>query len=119
MEVELTFVDGDQRDSVHWLAERHLAKDMLSFLQRELAQRNMTFDNIKGIGVLRGPGSFTGLRIGLTVLNTLARAQNIAIVGAVGDEWKDECIRRLTAGETDTIVLPEYGALAHITKPRK
>ena len=112
-------MSDERHEVVRWLAERHLARDMLSFLRQELSARNMTFDNIRGIGVLRGPGSFTGLRIGLTVLNTLARAQHIAIVGASGKEWKDECLRRLMSGEDDTIVLPEYGAAAHITKPRK
>lgn len=69
--------------------------------------------------MFRGPGSFTGLRIGLTVANTIASAQSLPIVGATGDEWQQQSIDRLSRGESDTIVLPEYGSGARITKPRK
>lgn len=119
MEVELTLVSGSSSDTVRWQADRTLARDMLSFLRRELEARKSDFEDIEGIGVFRGPGSFTGLRIGLTVLNTIAHAQAIPIVGSVGGDWRRLCLDRLRAGEDDRLVLPEYGAPARVTKPRK
>ncbi len=117
--VSLTIVDGDVSTEYTWDAGRSLAKGMLKFLEEKLDAHDLTLFDISGIGVFRGPGSFTGLRIGLTVLNTLAEARNVHIVGVSGDSWKQEAMRRLAAGENDSVVLPEYGGEAHITKPRK
>lgn len=116
----ITLVDDNgERTTIAWEAGRNLAKDMLAYMRDMLEQRNLTFADITGIGVFRGPGSYTGLRIAITVLNTLAAAQHSAIVGEVGDDWSDTCLKRLAAGENDEIVLPEYGGDAHITMPRK
>lgn len=119
MTVQLTLIDGDKRTDYEWVAERNLARDMLAYLRDRLAENEASFADISGIGVFRGPGSFTGLRIGLAVLNTIAHEQRIPIVGVTGDAWREECLERLQNGRNDEIVLPEYGAEARITKPRK
>lgn len=119
MTVQLTLVDGENRANYEWVAGRNLAHDMLAFLRDRLSENDATFENISGIGVFRGPGSFTGLRIGLAVLNTLAHDQKIPIVGEVQGNWREKCLERLQNGEDDKIVLPEYGAPARVTKPRK
>ena len=119
MTVQLTLIDGDKRTDYEWAAERNLARDMLAYLRDRLAENEASFADISGIGVFRGPGSFTGLRIGLAVLNTIAHEQRIPIVGVTGDAWREECLARLQDGDNDEIVLPEYGAEARITKPRK
>lgn len=116
---KLTFVDGDMRHDDEWQADRTLAKNLLRYLQEQLAVHGKAFDDITAIGAFKGPGSFTGLRIGLTVLNTIADAQQIPIVGASGDDWQEAVLKRLQAGENDKIVLPLYGGAANITKPRK
>lgn len=69
--------------------------------------------------VYKGPGSFTGLRIGITVFNTLAYANTWPIVGVTGDDWRQLGVKRLENKENDEIVLPEYGGEANITTPRK
>jgi len=115
----LTLIDGDRRVSHEWEAGRSLAKGLLGYLREHLAAESVTFADIKGIGVMKGPGSFTGLRIGLAVLNTLADAEHIPIVGEAGEEWQEKTLGRLNAGENDQIVLPFYGGEARITKPRK
>ena len=119
MTVQLTLIDGDKRTDYEWAAERNLARDMLAYLHDRLAENGASFVDISGIGVFRGPGSFTGLRIGLAVLNTIAHEQRIPIVGVTGDAWREECLERLQNGRNDEIVLPEYGAEARVTKPRK
>ena len=119
MTVQLTLIDGDKRTDYEWVAERNLARDMLAYLRDRLAENEASFADISGIGVFRGPGSFTGLRIGLAVLNTIAHEQRIPIVGVTGEAWREECLARLQNGRNDEIVLPEYGAEARIPKPRK
>lgn len=115
----LTFVDGDWRYSDEWHADRQLANELLGYLDTQLKMNQKTFQDIRGVGVFRGPGSFTGLRIGLTVLNTLADSQQIPIVGAEGDDWQRVALERLRKGDNDKLVMPLYGSQAHITKPRK
>lgn len=115
----LTLVTSEQQFVDEWQADRTLAKNLLGYVQERLASQGKTFADITGIGVYQGPGSFTGLRIGLTVLNTIADSQQVSIVGAQGDEWQRQAIDRLRAGENDKIVLPFYGSEAHITTPRK
>ena len=119
MTVRCELVNGDERWAYEWEAGRTLARDMLAYLRDRLAEHGVAFADITGIGVFRGPGSYTGLRIGLTVLNTLAAAQHIPIVGATGNDWRDSVEQRLANNENDEVVLPEYGGDAHVTQPRK
>lgn len=117
--IELVLVVDGTSTRYTWQADRQLANHMLGYLRDRLAEHNKTFRDIDGIGVFQGPGSFTGLRIGLTVLNTLAAAQQIPIVGVSGVDWQEDVLQRLRHGESDQLVLPVYGSPAHVTTPRK
>lgn len=116
---KVSLVDGDIRFDHEWQADRGLAKGLLVYIRDQLSAHHWGWSDITGIGVFRGPGSFTGLRIGLTVLNTIADAQKIPIVGVIDDNWQTDAIMRLNNGDNDQIVLPVYGSDAHITLPRK
>ena len=116
---KLSLSDGEWSYEDEWQADRTLADKLLGYLEDQLRKNDKSWDNISGIGVFQGPGSFTGLRIGMTVLNTLADAKKIPIVGSTGDNWQDQAIKRLKNGENDQIVLPFYGREANITTPRK
>jgi tRNA threonylcarbamoyladenosine biosynthesis protein TsaB len=116
---KLSFVDGTWRYDDEWESGRALAKGLLGYLGDALQKNGKTWQDISGIVAFKGPGSFTGLRIGLTVLNTIADSESIPIVGATGDDWQAVGLSRLQNGENDTLVMPEYGAEAHITTPRK
>lgn len=118
-ECRLSLVDGDWRYDATWEAYRELAKGLLSYIQTQLESQQKTWTDLTGLGVYKGPGSFTGLRIGITVLNTIADSENIPIVGETGDDWREKAIERLINNESDRIVLPEYGGEANITQPRK
>lgn len=116
---KLSLVEGEWRYDDEWEANRELAKGILGYLHTQLERHGKSWRDISGIVGFRGPGSFTGLRIGLTVLNTLADAEHIPIVGMTGDDWQTMGIRRLEDGQNDKIILPEYGREANITQPRK
>lgn len=119
MTVRLILIDGEMRQDYTWEAGRSLARDMLAYLRDRLAEEGRVLADVKGIGVFRGPGSYTGLRIGLTVLNTLATANDAPIVGSTGDDWQNDCLLMLANGDNHKIVLPEYGGEARVTQPRK
>ena len=116
---KLTFIDGDWRKDYDWQADRELAKKLLGFLAEKLKINNKTWDDISALGVFQGPGSFTGLRIGITVLNTIADAQDIPIVSSKGDDWQNEVVEKIKSAVDEKIILPFYGSEARITVPRK
>jgi tRNA threonylcarbamoyladenosine biosynthesis protein TsaB len=116
---KLSLVGDDFRYDDEWQADRTLAKGLLGYLQDQLQKNGKAFTDISAIGVFRGPGSFTGLRIGMTVMNTMADTLAVPIVGAEGDDWQADALGRIHAGQNDQIALPLYGGEANITKPRK
>lgn len=116
---QLILVDGDKRTEKDWEAGRTLAKGLLGFIQKELKNAGKEWPDLTGLGVFQGPGSFTGLRIGMTVLNTMADALVIPIVATQGEDWQGTALERLESGDDDHLALPFYGAEANITKPRK
>ena len=111
----LTVVDKGSRVEHEWQADRQLARGLLAYLRDQVGD----FHEITGIGVMKGPGSFTGLRIGITVMNTLADDLDVSIIGETGENWRETALSRLQNDQNDRIVMPEYGSDAHITKPRK
>lgn len=116
---KLTLVDGNKEFYDEWLAERTLADKLLGYIQAQLAKRQATWQDISGIGVYKGPGSFTGLRIGLTVCNTIADDLAIPIVGASGEDWQKVALAKLNEGKDEKLILPAYGRDPNITLPRK
>lgn len=110
----------DQKELLYeiWEAHRELAETLHTQIARILETAGKKLEDIGGIVVYKGPGSFTGLRIGISVANTVAYSLGIPIVG-VEDAYVETGIPSLLRGETDGRVLPEYGAPVHITQQRK
>lgn len=110
---------ADQLAYETWQAHRALAETLLQKIESVLKSQNKTWQDIQAIIAFQGPGSFTGLRIGLTVANTIVQAQAVPIVASMGDDWIAKGISRLQDGQNDHLALPEYGAAPHITAQKK
>lgn len=115
----LTIIDGTEEFSYEWEAGRTLARGLLKFLEDKLGEHGSSLREVSGIGIMKGPGSFTGLRIGITVVNALAEGLGVPIVGVDDENWQSQALVRLGQGQSDQIVLPHYGAEANITRPVK
>lgn len=110
---------GNEMHRYEWQAERSLAKGLLGFIESHMKEHGLVWKDIEAIGVYEGPGSFTSLRIGLTVANTLADSLRVPIVGARGDYWEHEVLSKIANQENSKLVMPFYGSEANITTPRK
>jgi len=119
-EAEIGLYDDEKQLGYEkWLAHRQLSDTLHHKIEDVLKAHGKTWHDIAGIVAFEGPGSFTGLRIGLTVANALSYGINIPVVASKGDGWIAHGIHRLHAGEQDEIALPFYGKDANITTPRK
>jgi len=65
------FIRSPQRQLVH----------LFPALKNLLAESEIEFAQIRGLGVAVGPGGYTGLRLGLITAKTLAQVLNVPIVG--------------------------------------
>jgi tRNA threonylcarbamoyladenosine biosynthesis protein TsaB len=101
-----------------WQAHRELAETLHQKIDKLLKNQHKSWHDIEGVAVYQGPGSFTGLRIGLSVANALADSLNVPIVTAQTDDWVANGLQRLQNGEDDSVALPEYGAPVHITQQK-
>lgn len=112
--------DGGHRHEFSQNLDRQMARFILKFIEDSLASLGSGIRQISGIGILKGPGSFTGLRIGVAVVNTIADNLAVPIVGEAGSpDWHDRVLSRLTSGENEKIILPFYDRPANITQPKK
>jgi len=119
-DAEVGIFDGlKQLDYEVWHADRNLSVTILGKIEKLLEDNKFKFDDLTGVVAFKGPGSFTGLRIGITVANTLAYGLRIPVIADDAEAWIQDGIKRLEKGENDKVSLPEYGREARITKPRK
>lgn len=88
-----------------WQSEHQLAEGIFTFIHDRLAKHHAGWPDISEITFFSGPGSFTGLRIGAAVVNTLADQLQIPLYDHHGAQHQ--------------IILPNYGRPANITPPRK
>jgi tRNA threonylcarbamoyladenosine biosynthesis protein TsaB len=65
----------------YWRSNRNHSVELMPMLVRMLKQQRLPAESIVAVAVAIGPGSFTGLRIGLGVAKGLALALGIPILG--------------------------------------
>jgi tRNA threonylcarbamoyladenosine biosynthesis protein TsaB len=78
----LALHDGHQVRVEHtWESPRRHTVELMPRLVAALEQLGLGTEHLSGVGVTRGPGSFTGLRVGIAVAKGLALARGLPLVG--------------------------------------
>lgn len=104
---------------IQWEAHRALTATIHKKLRELLDSSSKLASDLNGIVCYKGPGSFTGLRIGLSVANALAYSYKIPIVAVNGKNWIHDGLEALRSGKDDQVALPMYNRPAATTKPSK
>mgnify|MGYP001592160353 FL=1 len=77
--------DGKKIDAKKWQWGKDSQKDtgteVLENIDGLLKKHAVTLKSIKAIVVNQGPGSFTGVRVGITIANALGWSKNIPVYG--------------------------------------
>lgn len=99
-----TILRLDEREYRYTFAN-DLAEKLLGFMRDKLTELGHVWQDITEITYMSGPGSFTGLRIGASIVNTLAHELDIPLYDHHGVQYCQ--------------IIPEYGRGANITAPKK
>lgn len=79
---------GQSLEATAWTAERGQGGELLPRLLALLDRRHASLRDITAVAVAIGPGSFTGLRVGLALAKGLAVGLGVPIVGIASlDAW--------------------------------
>ena len=95
-------LDGQE---YRWGSGRNLAEQLHQYLGERLKEHGKTWADLTEITFMSGPGSFTGLRIGAAVVNSLAHELHIPLYNHKGEQVP--------------VIIPDYGRPANVTPPRK
>ena len=73
--------DGAVRAEAVFEGRRTLSKRLLNIVDGLLRENELTVRTLSGLAVGIGPGSFTGLRVGLTTMKTFAQVTGLPLAG--------------------------------------
>ena len=81
-QVGLAVYDGAQVISEYaWRSHQHHTVELAPAVAELLGRAKLTMEDIRALGVALGPGSFTSLRVGLSLVKGLALAGHLPVVG--------------------------------------
>ncbi len=83
----ISLVTSDESFGYLKLDSRHASDDILKNIDELLRKSDVELSDLKGVFVIKGPGSFTGLRVGISVANQFTHQLKIPIIGVQTDEW--------------------------------
>ncbi len=73
-----------------WEVVNNKRRDILCEIDKFLEKNQIKLSNITKIAVYQGPGSFTSLRVGIAIANTLGWSLNIPVIGVKGTKYNQE-----------------------------
>jgi tRNA threonylcarbamoyladenosine biosynthesis protein TsaB len=112
------YQDDEQLAYKSWQAHRLLAETIHLTAKELLVSLGKEWKDVTGVVFYKGPGSFTGLRIGAAFGNAIATANNIPASAQNGEDWIQKGLKALQNGDSGP-VLPEYGSEPKVTIPKK
>lgn len=118
-EAEIGLFDDDKKLAYStWQAHRQLAETIHVRIHELLDSQGKQLKDLQAIIVFQGPGSFTGLRIGVSVANALAYGLAIPVMAGMGDNWINAGRGQLAEGRSESAIVPDYGSPPHVTLPK-
>lgn len=79
----LALYDGEQVSELTWVAGRNQTARLLDEINHLLRLNGMKVAHLRAVGVAIGPGSFNGLRVGMSVAKGLCFGLAIPLIGVV------------------------------------
>lgn len=62
-----------------WISNRNESERVLPGLARLLTENGKSWEDVEGVFVVKGPGSYTSLRVGITIANAIAWTRKIPL----------------------------------------
>lgn len=90
----LALTDGSSAAELNWAAGRRQTASVMVEVERLLGTMRLGMNDIGAVAVATGPGSFSGLRVGMGIAKGLAIATGIPVIGvgtleATVSPWSD------------------------------
>lgn len=118
-EAEIGLYEGGRKVAYDtWAAHKELSSTLHTRLEVFMQAVGVDWDEITGIVFYEGPGSFTGLRIGASLVNALSYSYSIPVACSSGEQWQTDGCAKLARGESSP-ALPNYGSAPLTTAPKK
>jgi len=127
----IALTDGAALAELNWTAGRKQTTQVMPEVERLLATLGLSPEHLGAVAVATGPGSFSGLRVGLAIANGLAIAIGIPVLGVSTVEltvhgWRDvpgQAIGAVKAGRSrygwasaDDIGAPLTGTIGELVE---
>lgn len=99
--------------------------NLLKIFDQLLKKNKITVNKISGLIVVNGPGSFSGIRTALSLVNTISAMNKIPAIGVNLDSVVTNAdlmllgIKKLSQTKKIKLVLPDYGQEPNITQSKK
>ncbi|MCX7704377.1 MAG: tRNA (adenosine(37)-N6)-threonylcarbamoyltransferase complex dimerization subunit type 1 TsaB [Planctomycetota bacterium] len=114
----ISLTDGTTLLASEYLPSQIHTKELIPAIKRLLLSHNLTFNSLSLVAVDVGPGSFTGVRIGLTCAKFISYLTSAPLVGVVSTDaiarrLFEESRKRQKPPEQITVVLDAYRGMLY------
>jgi len=119
---KIGLVEENKSKLLEFGPKHKFSEKLLSKIDKLLKENELSPQKLSAIAVFKGPGSFTGLRIGIATANALAFSLNIPIIEISEADLKSlpkKITKKFHSKKFTKIATPFYGRPPHITKPKK